>query len=325
MIRSMRIVVTHTEPGAGRAWQRELAARLPQAEVVVAHDTPDGRDGAGGVEPVGFAAEYAAGWAPGAGFFARQPALRAFFSAGAGVDHLLRHAGLPPALPIVRLEDAGMATLMADYCLHALLHIAGRHDAYAALQAQGRWDELAPLAREALPVGVFGVGVLGGQVARHLGRAGFPVRGFATSPRTIDGVPVLHGDAQWAAFLEGTRVLVLLAPLTPATADRIDRAALDRLMPGGWLVNVARGGLVVDADLLAALDAGRLAGAVLDVFREEPLPPAHPFWRHPRVRLTPHGSAPTQVADSAAQVAAKLLAHARGEPVSGVVERRRGY
>jgi glyoxylate/hydroxypyruvate reductase A len=323
MIDAMRIVVAHSEAGAGRAWRDALAGRLPQASVTLDPGTPDGRESA--AAPDRGPADYAVAWDPPADFFRRHPALRALFSSGAGVDHLLRHPELPAALPIVRLEDAGMAELMADYCLHALLHLAGRHDRYASQQPHATWHEHPGFTRAELPVGVLGVGVLGAHVARHLARAGFTVRGFARTPRSIEGVEVLHGTAQWHAFLAATRVLILLAPLTPATENLIDADALARLRPGGWLVNVARGALVVDADLLAALDAGRLAGATLDVFREEPLPAAHPFWRHPGIRLTPHASAPTQVAVSAAQVATKLVAMARGEPVGGCIDRVRGY
>ena len=327
MIGAMRIVVAHSSAGSGRAWRRELAARLPGAIVRIDPGTPDGResDGSDATAAGGFVADWAVGWSPPADFFARQPALRGFFSSGAGVDHLLRHPGLPPGLPLIRLEDAGMAPLMADYCLHELLCLAGRFDAYAAQQREARWVDHDPVPREALPVGVLGVGVLGAHVARHLAAAGFPVRGFARGPRRVDGVEVLHGPRGWHAFLAATRVLILLAPHTAETEDLIDADALSRLRPGGWLINVARGALVVDADLVAALDAGTLDGATLDVFREEPLPAAHPFWHHPRIRVTPHVSAPTQVAVSAAQVAAKLEAIARGEAVGGRVDRARGY
>jgi glyoxylate/hydroxypyruvate reductase A len=323
MIGGMRIVVSHSEPEAGRAWQRALAARLPHARVAIDPGTPDGTGA--DAAPADFDADWAVGWGPSADLFARHRRLRAFFSCGAGVDHLLRHPGLPATLALVRLEDAGMAEPMADYCLHELLRIAGRHDAYAAQQARGEWRERAALSRAELPVGVLGVGVLGAHVARHLARAGFTVRGFARTPRPIDGVEVMHGAARLDDFLAATRVLILLAPRTPDTEDLIDARALARLRPGGWLINVARGALVVDADLLAALDSGRLAGATLDVFREEPLPASHPFWHHPGIRVTPHVSAPTQIAVSAAQVAAKLAALDRGEAVGGIVDRARGY
>jgi glyoxylate/hydroxypyruvate reductase A len=319
----VRLLVAHSEPGAGRAWRDALAERLPEARIAIDPSTPDGAgpDGA----PPGFEADWAVGWGPPADLFARQPRLRGFFSSGAGVDHLLRHPGLPAALPLIRLEDAGMAELMADYCLLELLRIAGRHDAYAAQQARAHWEELTGYTRAELPVGIVGVGVLGAHVAQHLSRAGFTVRGFARGPKRVDGVEVMHGASRWQAFLEATRVLILLAPRTAETENLIDAAALARLRPGGWLINVARGALVVDADLVAALDAGTLAGATLDVFRQEPLPASHPFWHHPRIRVTPHSSAPTQVAVSAAQVAAKLAALVRGETVGGLVDRSRGY
>jgi glyoxylate/hydroxypyruvate reductase A len=327
MIGAMRIVVAHSEPGAGLAWRRELAARLPDATVLVDPGTPDGRDGAEAarVAPRGFVADWGVGWGPPSDFFARQSALRGFFSSGAGVDHLLRHPGLPASLPVIRLEDAGMAELMADYCLHELLRIAGRFDTYAVQQSRASWIEHSPVPRTELPVGVLGVGVIGAHVARRLAGAGFPVRGYARGPRAVDGVEVLHGPEGWQPFLAATRVLILLAPRTPETEDLIDAHALSRLRPGGWLINIARGALVVDADLIAALDAGRLDGATLDVFREEPLPAAHPFWHHPRIRVTPHVSGPTQLAVSAAQVAAKLAALGRGEAVGGLVDRARGY
>jgi glyoxylate/hydroxypyruvate reductase A len=325
MIGAMRIVVAHSEAGAGHAWRRALAARLPGARIVVDPATPDGAEPGPDVAPADFDAQWAVGWSPSADFFARHPTLRAFFSSGAGVDHLLRHSGLPAELPLVRLEDAGMAGPMADYCLHELLRIAGRHDAYAAQQSRARWHEWPAYSRAELPVGVLGVGVLGAHVARHLACAGFTVRGFARGPKAIEGVEVLHGASGWHTFLAATRVLILLAPRTPETEDLIDAAALARLRPGGWVINVARGALVVDADLVAALDAGHLAGATLDVFREEPLPAPHPFWHHPRVRVTPHVSAPTQVAASAEQVADKLRAMAGGATPGGLVDRARGY
>jgi glyoxylate/hydroxypyruvate reductase A len=226
---------------------------------------------------------------------------------------------------VIRLEDAGMAAQMVDYCCHELLHLAGRHHDYAALQAQRRWHEVDALPRESLPVGVLGLGVLGGHVARALAAAGWPVSGYSRTARTIEGVRTFDGPGGWHAFLAATRVLILMAPLTPATENLVDADALARLQPGGWLINVARGALVVDADLLAALERGPLSGATLDVFRREPLPAEHPFWTHPRIRITPHVSAPTRIAESAAQVADKVLAMQRGQRPSGWVDRARGY
>ncbi len=327
---AMHIVIAHNEPGAGLAWQRELSRRLPELTVSIDPGCPDGADSLSGARahPASAGlppADIAVGWKPPADFFSRHPRLQAFFSTGAGVDHLLRHPGLPAALAVIRLEDAGMGPLMADYCLHELLRIAGRHDAYAAQQRSGQWQELPAFTREELPIGIVGVGVLGAQVGAHLARAGFTVRGFARSAKSIDGVEVMHGEGAWPAFLAASRVLILLAPHTPQTDNLIDAAALRLLQPQGWLINVARGALVVEADLIAALDAGQLAGATLDVFRREPLPADDPLWHHRAIRITPHVSAPTQVGPSAEQVAGKIGALARGERPSGQIDRQRGY
>lgn len=311
----MKIVVTHPDPQEARHWQQALAHRLPSSTIEI--DAPTST-----VMPE---ARIAVGWKPPGDFFARHPSLEAFFCAGAGVDHLLQHPGLGASIRVVRLEDAGMGSLMADYCLSALQQISGRFQDYRAQQAQARWAPLEPLAREALPVGIVGLGVLGLQVARRLQQAGFTVRGYTRSPRSIDGIEVLHGAEQWPRFLGLSQVLILLAPRTPETENLIDARALAALPRGAWLINVARGALVVDADLTHALDCGHLSGAILDVFREEPLPAAHAFWHHPRVQITPHISAPTQIEISAAQVADNIERLMRGEPLRGLVDRQRGY
>ncbi len=220
---------------------------------------------------------------------------------------------------------------MADYCLHAVLHIAGRWPAYGQQQARQQWFPHAPLSRDALTVGILGLGVLGRQVAQRLHQSGFTVCGYTrTAPaqerqQALDGIEVLHGESGWRRFLERSRVLILLAPLTSETENLIDARALSHLPPGAWLVNVARGALVVDADLIAALDCGSLEGAVLDVFRQEPLPADHPFWHHPRIVMTPHVSAPTQIDCSVRQVAANIRRLVCGEPLKGLVDRQRGY
>jgi glyoxylate/hydroxypyruvate reductase A len=167
--------------------------------------------------------------------------------------------------------------------------------------------------------------VLGARVAQALAAFEFPVLGWSRSARDVEGVRCFAGEAQFDNFLASTRVLVNLLPLTPDTENILDRATLGRLQPGGYLVNVARGAHLVDADLLALLDSGHLAGAALDVFRTEPLPAEHPFWRHPKITVTPHTSARTLRDESVAQIARKIAAFERGEPIAGVVDRNKGY
>jgi glyoxylate/hydroxypyruvate reductase len=174
-------------------------------------------------------------------------------------------------------------------------------------------------------VGVLGLGVLGAHVAQTLASFGLPVRGYSRSPRDVQGVQSFAGSAQFGAFLDGVKVLVNLLPHTPDTRDVLNVQTFSQLARGAYLINVARGAHLVEHDLLDALANGQLTAATLDVFREEPLPPDHPFWREPRITITPHMSALTLREESVAQVARKILALVRGETVSGVVDIGRGY
>lgn len=269
-------------------------------------------------------ADHAVVWAPPQQFLDEQPALRGIFNIGAGVDALLK-LRLPPGAVLVRLDDAGMSVQMAEFVCHALIRHFREFDGYEADVAAGKWSYRKPRLRAEFPVGVMGLGVLGERVARTVAQFDFPVNGWSRTPKALDGVRGFAGMAQLPDFLAASRVLVCLLPLTPETQDILNRDTLARLQPGGYVINVARGAHVVDDDLLALLDSGHLAGATLDVFRTEPLPAEHPFWRHPKITVTPHTSARTLREESIAQIAGKILALQRGEPIAGVVDPARGY
>ena len=270
------------------------------------------------------AADYAVVWSPPQQFLDEQPALKALFNIGAGVDALLK-LRLPPNTQIVRLDDAGMSVQMAEFACQAVIRQFRDLDAYATDIEQGKWSYLKPRSRADFPVGVLGLGVLGQRVAQALRVFDFPVHGWSRSPKTIDGVVCHSGAEQLPEFLSQCRVLVNLLPLTPETQDILNRDTLSRLQPGGYLINLARGAHVVDDDLIELLDSGHLAGAWLDVFRTEPLPASHPFWQHPKITITPHTSARTLRSESIAQIAGKISAMERGEPVAGIVDPARGY
>ena len=308
----MRIAVTCPDAPLREQWVAALAARLPGAQVLAwSGQAMD--------------ASHAVGWNPPAEFFDRVRGLRAYFSMGAGVEGVLALTNLPAAMALVRLEDAGMARQMAEYCCHEVFRYYRRYGAYETQQREQRWQERDPAPGEPCPVGVLGLGTLGAHVARVLAGFGYPVLGYSRTPRSIEGVTCLAGDDALPGFLARSRVLILMAPLTAQTRNLIDAHALAQMPRGAWLINVARGALIDDQALLASLDAGHLAGATLDVFRTEPLPAEHPFWRHPGIRITPHIAAVTHVPESADQIAAKILAFSRGESVGGTVERTRGY
>lgn len=263
-------------------------------------------------------ADYVLGWQLPPGFWAQQTGLRALFAAGAGVDALLG-SGLPPGLPVVRLEDAGMGAQMADYVVHALLRWYRGFDHYAGLAARGEWRPMgAPPRKDAWTVGLLGYGQLARPVGAALKALGFPIQGWVRRPRK-DDIKLYAGLEQLPDFLQGCKVLVALLPLTAETRGLLDDRRLARLPRGAFLINVARGGLLPQAALLDALDRGQLAGAALDVCEPEPAPPDHPYWRHPRIALTPHIAASTLREEAAEQIAAKLRALQRGETISGIV------
>ncbi|MBH9576804.1 2-hydroxyacid dehydrogenase [Inhella proteolytica] len=262
-------------------------------------------------------ADYAVLWKPPAEFLSAQPRLKALFAAGAGVD-ALRTLPLPAGVPLVRLEDAGMGVQMAEYVLHALLRWYRGFDRYANQAAAAAWWPQPPQRKADWTVGLLGYGQLAQPVAQALRGLGFPVQAWARSARAAD-LPLFAGPEGLAPFLRSSRVLVALLPLTEATRGLINTELLNQLPDQAYLINVARGGLVVEADLLAALDSGHLAGAALDVCTPEPAPPNHPFWRHPRIQLTPHIAAATLREEAVAQIAAKIRALEAGQPISGVV------
>ena len=300
---------TKTEP-----WLQGLRKALPDAEIY------DWAPGA----PL---ADYAVVWAPPQQMLNEQTRLKAVFNTGAGVDKLMA-LQLRPEVAVVRLEDAGMGVQMVEYVLHAVTRHFRELGAYEQAQAEARWAYRKPLRRSEFPIGVLGLGVLGQQVATGLAAFQYPVNGWSRTPRLVDGVRCFHGEQGLQDFLAASRFLVCLLPLTPDTQGLLNRDTMSRLQPGGYLINVARGGHLVDQDLLDLLESGQMAGATLDVFHTEPLPGDHPFWRHPKITVTPHTSARTLRDETIAQIADKLQAVAAGASIAslgGVVDRQRGY
>ena len=297
---------TESEP-----WLQGLQNALPQAHISLwrSGDAP---------------ADYAVVWAPPQALFDQQPQLKAAFNIGAGVDALLA-LQIPASTQLVRLDDAGMSVQMAEYVCHALIRHTRELDVYEADSHALNWSSREPLARTDFPVGILGLGVLGARVAQAVTQFEFPVLGWSRSPKHIAGVQCFSGAQELDRFLAGTRVLVNLLPLTPETENILNHHSLSRLHRGAYLINIARGRHLVEEDLLALLDSGQVAGAMLDVFRTEPLPAGHPFWTHPGITVTPHTAARTLRSESIAQIVGKIQALERGEPVAGVVDLARGY
>ena len=256
--------------------------------------------------------------------------LKVIFSLGAGVDAILKDPTLPDGVPIVRVNDPDLTMRMSEYVvLHVLLH----HRQQRRLDENQRkkvWDGFATHAANALRVGVMGLGVLGQDAARKLAMLGFKVAGWSRSPKLIDGVQCFSGAGGLDTFLARTDVLVSLLPATPETDGILNRALIRKLARSGpfgapVLINAGRGRQQVEEDILAALEAGELRGATLDVFRTEPLPPDSPFWSHPRVTLTPHIAADSDPQVICEYVARQIAAYEASGKLSNLVDRARGY
>lgn len=310
----MKIIFASAHDVDADSWIKPLQALVPQADIQQWSD-----DGSA------IGAELAVVWNPPRDIFLRETGLQAVFNLGAGVDALFRLEGLNDDVPIVRLEDAGMSVQMAEYATYALLRASRQFDRYEGLQKQGIWEPLPDIQRGKWPVGVMGMGLMGARVAQTLASLDYPVAGWSRSGKDLPGIECFAGSAQLPAFLARTRVLINTLPLTSETHGILCRDTLGRLLPEAHLINVGRGDHLVEEDLLALLDSGHIHGATLDVFNQEPLPQGHAFWTHPRITVTPHVAAASLRETSIAQVAANINRYLRGEPLTGVVVRGRGY
>ena len=297
------------------AFYRDLIAKtIPGFRLHVWPDVPD---------PA--IVDSALAWQPPPDFAARLPALRLLCNLGMGVDYLMEQCALPPDIAIARLVDPNMVEQMAEYAIYGALHFHRLMPAYEALQRERRWDEL-PLPHTAeRRIGVLGMGTIGVDIARKLAALGFPVAGWTATRRSEPGVESFAGDAERAAFLARTDILVCVLPLTPKTRGILDAKAFATLPKGAYVINIARGAHVVESDLLAALDAGQIAGAMLDVVAQEPLLADDPLWSHPRVKITPHIAGLTNPFTAAAQIGENIRRLRAGEPILNRVDARRGY
>jgi glyoxylate/hydroxypyruvate reductase A len=313
---SLLIAVSGWDPAP---WRRRLEALLPSHSIATLGEPFDRAS-----------IRYALSWRHPAGALKDLPNLRAIVSLGAGVDHLFADPALPDK-PIVRVVDPDLTDRMSEWVLmHALVHLRQLRR-YERQQRERLWtdDDAQPKAGD-VQVGVLGLGVMGKDAATKLKGLGFKVAGWSATPKSLPGVVCFSGAEGLKRLLAQTDMLVVLLPLTEATRGIVDASLLAQLKQGGplggpILINAGRGGLQVEADILAALDSGALHGASLDVFEREPLPKDSRLWAHPAVYVSPHNAAVSSPQAIAAFVARQIEADERGEPLAHVVDRRRGY
>jgi glyoxylate/hydroxypyruvate reductase A len=297
----------------GQEWARFFAARAPDLPFRLWPDVGDPAQ-----------IRYLAAWMPPDNIAATFPNLELVFSVGAGVDQF-DVSRLPPHVPLIRMLEPGIAESMVEYVTMAVLALHRDLVHFIAQQREQTWREIQITQAAKRRVGIMGLGLLGQAVLERLKAFGFPLAGWNRSPRTIEDVSCYAGGQALSEFLARTDILVCLLPLTSETRGILNTRLFEALPRGGQLVNVGRGGHLVEADLIEALDHGVLSAAVLDVAEHEPLPAGHPFWSHPRILLTPHIASMTTPEAAVEFVLETIARHRRGDALPGQVDLDRGY
>jgi glyoxylate/hydroxypyruvate reductase A len=272
------------------------------------------------------AIDYVLSFRPPPGLLKTFPELKALLSLGAGVDGFFADPDFPKRVPLVRFVDETLSQEMAQYIvMHVLIHHRAQR-MFDAAQRENKWRQiLLPRRTEDTRVGILGLGEIGAVAARHLKGLGFSVSGWSRTKKTVEGVTSFAGEEKLDAFLEESDVLVCVLPLTPHTRGILNAKAFAKLPKGAFVINVARGGHLIEEDLIAAIDSGHLSGAALDVFQIEPLPETSPLWAHPKIAVTPHVAAISDPAAGVRSVLDSIARCERGEPLLNVVDMSRGY
>ena len=268
----------------------------------------------------------AVAWHPPDDAFEHYPNLQAVCSIGAGVDNITACPSLRPGIDVVRVVDPAQAQMMSGFIAW---HVIGHQRRFAAYRDQQRnqtWQRLGQRHAQDIAVAILGYGEIGQKVAADLALHGFRVMVWSRTAKPVPpSIRGFHGPSGLAAMLGETEVLVNLLPLTQQTRGILNHDLFGRMRRGGYLIQVGRGEHLVDEDLLAALDNGQLDGAALDVFATEPLAPAHPFWRHPKVVITPHDASDVRIEAVAATLVATADAIKAGQRPPSAIDRKRGY
>jgi glyoxylate/hydroxypyruvate reductase A len=306
-------VLYKSDPVRGAVWTNVFAKEAPDIEF---HVWPEAGDLA--------AVEYLVAWQVSAEFLAALPNLQVLFSIGAGIDHLDMSA-VSPEIALVRMVEPGIFSGMIEYVTLSVLALHRNLPDYLRAQVAASWQPVPVVPAADRRVGVMGLGILGRAVLERLGTFGYSRYGWSRSPKEIPGIACFAGAAGLERFLNLCDILVCLLPLTAETRGVLDRRLLAALPRGASLINVGRGGHLDDQALLEALDSGHVSAAILDVCEPEPLPSSHPFWRHPRIWLTPHIASMTQPETAARVLLENIRRHRRGELPHGLIDRHRGY
>lgn len=295
-------------------WVEALLAKAPYTDLRVwPNDTPK--------EDITFVLS----WKHPNGIFAEYPNLQGICSMGAGVDHLLTDPALPASIPLMRIVDDALEQSMWEHLLAVVFRYLRnlghcQNDQLAKVWAPKPYRRIQDVC-----LGIMGLGQLGRAMAQRFAELGFAVNGWSNSAKAIPEVQSYIGIEQLPSFLRKSDLLICLLPLTPATHHILNAEHLRHCPRGTYLINVARGGVLNEADLLALIQQEHLSGACLDVFQQEPLPHTHPFWEESRILISPHVASITEPASVVGQVLENYRRVMHGEEVLNQVDLEKGY
>jgi len=310
----MKKIVIRVDPERRQWWKETMTSLLPGYEVFLWDEDKFDKN----------EIEYAIVWAPPGGMLASLPRLKAIFSVGAGVSHITDDPAFPRHVPIIRTTGAALRQRMCEYIALHVLRIHRRLPEIEEAARMGEWKQFVEPVANNVRVGIMGAGNLGAAAAKTLITLGYDVRTLSRRGTPVSDLKI-YPRAAMMEFLENVHILISMLPGTPETDNIICLDSLNKLPKGAWIINVGRGSQVNDDDLLAALDRGHIGGAVLDVFRREPLPKDHPFWHHPKILITSHTASAIEPAVGGEIIAHNLLSFVAGKKLPDLVDIDQGY
>jgi len=295
-------------------WINALKKAAPDLEVMVFNKSLDRSQ-----------VEFALAWNHPPGIFMTFPNLKTISSMGAGVDHLLKDQNIPAQANIVRIIDPLLSQDMYEFALAVIMNRMKNLTHFRENQQQKIWKKKRYQRMADVRVGLMGTGIIGNHVAENLAKVGFSVSGWSRTAGSSKAYPKFSGESQLSEFLGSCDFLICLLPLTAETRGILNKNTMGMLPVGAWVVNLGRGPLLVDEDLISLLNSGHLAGANLDVFHQEPLPADHPFWLHPKVYITPHIASLTDPESVVPQIIENYRRTINNQPLLNQVDREKGY
>lgn len=309
-----KIVIIRSENTRISAWVDALKENKPDLDVQVYPDDTEREK-----------TEFVLVWNPPLGVFKKYPNLKVIASMGAGINHITKDPELPKNVKITKVNDPLLRKDLAVYVLATALDHLRNFNLFKKQQANRVWNREAYQRPEDTVVGILGLGAIGQEIGQFLVKNGFSVTGWSRSPKNLDGITSFHGPEQKDEFLKTAGILVCMLPLTEETRGILNTDLFEKLPQNAYLINVGRGGHLVEKDLSAALKNEKLSGAALDVFQEEPLPEDHPFWTNEKIQITPHTASVTDPKSVSKTVLKNLQRLKNGEDLEDVIDVSRGY